>query len=278
MEQPKQRDCHHSLHMPQEPLTLFQWCRRPALERMGMAASEDVLLLEHLERLKVYELLAFWKVCTFTFMHLADAFIQSDLQCIQDIHFFHYSAFPGNRTHNLLRCKRNALPLSHRNTYERPSSSCTDPRLVITLHFSWVQWCKGWKTLPSYRLEGPVSSRPSPVGQQFPSQDMGISCLHCCEVDAPELGRTLGKLNHIKESDGPQETARRLGSSPAPRHLTSRTSRTTDVPAVGQWGGRQGPGPGRTEEGSEVRSSFRTSGSWPPPCMSLSAFSLNNLQ
>ncbi len=55
---------------------------------MGMAASEDVLLREHLERLKVYELLAFWKVCTFTFMHLADAFIQSDLQCIQAIHFF----------------------------------------------------------------------------------------------------------------------------------------------------------------------------------------------
>ncbi len=27
-----------------------------------------------------------------------------------------------------------------------------------------------------------------------------------------------------------------------------------------------------------VRSSFRTSGSWPPPCMSLSAFSLKNLQ
>ncbi len=26
--------------------------------------------------------------CTFTFMHLADAFIQSDLQCIQAIHFF----------------------------------------------------------------------------------------------------------------------------------------------------------------------------------------------
>ncbi len=25
--------------------------------------------------------------------------------------------FPGNRTHNLLRCWRNALPLSHRNTY-----------------------------------------------------------------------------------------------------------------------------------------------------------------
>ncbi len=28
------------------------------------------------------------KIITFTFMHLADAFIQSDLQCIQAIHFF----------------------------------------------------------------------------------------------------------------------------------------------------------------------------------------------
>ncbi len=27
---------------------------------------------------------------TFTFMHLADAFIQSDLQCIQAIHFYQY--------------------------------------------------------------------------------------------------------------------------------------------------------------------------------------------
>ncbi len=35
----------------------------------------------------------------FTFMHLADAFIQSDLQCIQAIHFL--CVFPGNRTHNL---------------------------------------------------------------------------------------------------------------------------------------------------------------------------------
>ncbi len=34
----------------------------------------------------------------FTFMHLADAFIQSDLQCIQAIHFFFLSVcvFPGN--------------------------------------------------------------------------------------------------------------------------------------------------------------------------------------
>ncbi len=50
---------------------------------------------------------------TFTFMHLAEAFIQSNLQ---DIHFFTLCVFPGNRTDNLLRSKRNALPLSHRNT------------------------------------------------------------------------------------------------------------------------------------------------------------------
>ncbi len=30
---------------------------------------------------------------TFTFMHLADAFIQSDLQCIQAIHFFYQYVF-----------------------------------------------------------------------------------------------------------------------------------------------------------------------------------------
>ncbi len=33
---------------------------------------------------------------TFTFMHLADAFIQSDLQCIQAIHFLSVCVFPGN--------------------------------------------------------------------------------------------------------------------------------------------------------------------------------------
>ncbi len=41
---------------------------------------------------------------TFTFMHLADAFIQSDLHCIQVTVFFTVLsalAFPGNRTHDL---------------------------------------------------------------------------------------------------------------------------------------------------------------------------------
>ncbi len=33
---------------------------------------------------------------TFTFMHLADAFIQSDLHYIQVIHFWSICVFPGN--------------------------------------------------------------------------------------------------------------------------------------------------------------------------------------
>ncbi len=45
----------------------------------------------------------------FIFMHLADAFIQSDLQCIQviPVHVLSACVFPGNRTHNL--CAANAM-------------------------------------------------------------------------------------------------------------------------------------------------------------------------
>ncbi len=49
-------------------------------------------------------------------MHLADAFIQSDLQCIQVIFVLSVYVFPGNWTHNLLRYWRIALPLSHTGT------------------------------------------------------------------------------------------------------------------------------------------------------------------
>ncbi len=57
-------------------------------------------------------------VCTFTFtfMHLADAFIQSDLQLHSGYTFSLVHVFPGNRTHNLLRNRCNALPLSHTGT------------------------------------------------------------------------------------------------------------------------------------------------------------------
>ncbi len=50
---------------------------------------------------------------TFTFMHLADTFIQSDLQLHSGYTFSLICVFPGNRTHNFLHCWRNALPLSH---------------------------------------------------------------------------------------------------------------------------------------------------------------------
>ncbi len=50
----------------------------------------------HLNRLTLWT--------TFTFMHLADAFIQSDLQLHSGYTFSLVCVFPGNRTHNLLRC------------------------------------------------------------------------------------------------------------------------------------------------------------------------------
>jgi len=42
-------------------------------------------------------------ILTFTFMHLADAFIQSDLHCISRCTFTFLSvlAFPGNQTHDI---------------------------------------------------------------------------------------------------------------------------------------------------------------------------------
>ncbi len=40
-------------------------------------------------------------------IHLADAFIQSDLQCIQAIHLYCQYVFPGNQTHN--HCAANAM-------------------------------------------------------------------------------------------------------------------------------------------------------------------------
>ncbi len=51
-----------------------------------------------------------WMVVSFMhliFMHLADAFIQSDLQCIQVIHLLSVCVFPGNWNHDL--CTANAM-------------------------------------------------------------------------------------------------------------------------------------------------------------------------
>ncbi len=65
---------------------------------------------------------SFQMTFTFTFMHLADAFIQSDLQCIQVIHFLSVHVFPGNRTHNL--CAASAMLYVWRKGGEAHSPSC----------------------------------------------------------------------------------------------------------------------------------------------------------
>ncbi len=68
-------------------------------------------------------------------MHLADAFIQSDLQLHSGNTFLSVYVFPGNRTHNLLRCSRNALPLSHSETLflNLPALLHFDAYFLITL-------------------------------------------------------------------------------------------------------------------------------------------------
>ncbi len=63
---------------------------------------------------------------TFTFMHLADAFIQSDLHCIQVtvLHFLSALAFPGNRTHDLGVASAMLYHLSYRKALSVPHFKC----------------------------------------------------------------------------------------------------------------------------------------------------------
>ncbi len=69
-------------------------------------------------------------------LHLADAFIQSDLHLHSGYTFSLVSVFPGNRTHNLLRCWCNALPLSHTGTVLMMSSLLATFS-VLNIHVSW---------------------------------------------------------------------------------------------------------------------------------------------
>ncbi len=55
--------------------------------------------------------------CTFTFMHLADAFIQSDLQCIQAIHFFVSMCVPWELNPQPLEGTQSSLQISHGYDY-----------------------------------------------------------------------------------------------------------------------------------------------------------------
>ncbi len=54
---------------------------------------------------------------TFTFMHLADAFIQSDLQLHSGYTFLLVHVFPGNRTHNQAQLTQCSTTEPHRNIY-----------------------------------------------------------------------------------------------------------------------------------------------------------------
>ncbi len=64
-------------------------------------------------------------------MHLADAFIQSDLQLHSGYTFSLVHVFPGNRTHNILHNRRNALPLSHTGTHINALSTLKKIKLEV---------------------------------------------------------------------------------------------------------------------------------------------------
>ncbi len=88
---------------------------------------------------------------TFTFTYLADAFIQSDLQCIQVIHVLSVHLFSGNRTHNL--CAANAM-LYHWNTGTLFTVHLvTHQHLGIVLCFVISQKGQGG-SFPQYKVNG----------------------------------------------------------------------------------------------------------------------------
>ncbi len=99
---------------------------------------------------------------TFTFMHLADAFIQSDLHCIQvTVFFFFYIlsalAFPGNRTHDLGVASAMLYHLSYRKAAVNSNKkSCCIAELVckvlVWINAPFYQWnavrsCYAWPPL-----------------------------------------------------------------------------------------------------------------------------------
>ncbi len=138
--------------------------------------------------------------------------------------------------------RRGSAWASWKEAYERPSSRCADPRLVVIHRFSWAQWSKGFNpafisaggtgTITSFasRTEIPLTSH----GHRLPSLLWGG-----CPWTWEDAGRTESH-RRVRWSLGASETA---GQLPAPKHRTSGTIGTTDVPAVGQRGGMQGPGP-----------------------------------
>ncbi len=87
-----------------------------------------------------------------TFMHLADAFIQSDLQLHSGYTFLLVHVFPGNRTHNLSLSWCNVLPLSHTGTRWTPETHCYwKPYTLLQSHCSTIfhRWCCMLWAVPS---------------------------------------------------------------------------------------------------------------------------------
>ncbi len=83
-------------------------------------------------------MLLFCGVYTFIFMHLAVTFIQSDLQYIQAIHILVSTCVPWESNSQPLRCQRNALPLSYRNsTYTLTGHFIRYTMLVL----GWTPFC-----------------------------------------------------------------------------------------------------------------------------------------
>ncbi len=112
-------------------------------------------------------------------MHLADAFIQSDLHCIQVtvLHFLSALAFPGNRTHDL-GLAFTGKPVAQMD----PKDIFKDPKYIFKLNFSAAikslkSTIEKWRLLP-LSLIGRVNAIKMVVLPRFlyPFQNLPI-CL-----------------------------------------------------------------------------------------------------
>ncbi len=61
-------------------------------------------VIQSVQHLELSNVLNFYWFSTHLHLHLSDAFIQSDLQLHSGYTFSLVCVFPGNGTHNLLRC------------------------------------------------------------------------------------------------------------------------------------------------------------------------------
>ncbi len=77
------------------------WITKPVLSSTGIFVA---IAKKYIVWVNIIDFYFMPKIITFTFMHLADAFIQSDLQCIQAIHFLVSTCVPWESNPQPLRC------------------------------------------------------------------------------------------------------------------------------------------------------------------------------